>query len=94
MIKLPQLTAYAKAQAWGMAVSFAIALHFANQLNLGLAVYVIGVAASWLAFEFTLGRREPSHLSDAKTLTRALAIGLLLPWFGFLLAYALNALRP
>jgi len=93
-MRLPKLTAYAKAQAFGMAVSFAIALHFANQLGLGLAVYVIGAAASWLAFEFTLGRHEPSHLCDAKTLTRALAIGLALPWGGFLLAFGLNALRP
>ncbi|GAM96529.1 hypothetical protein U91I_00148 [alpha proteobacterium U9-1i] len=93
-MKLPSLTAYAKAQAFGMAVSFAIALHYANQMGLGLAIYVIGAAACWLAFEFIQGRREPSHLSDAKTLTRAMAIGLALPWGGFLLAYLLNALRP
>jgi hypothetical protein len=93
-VKLPKLTAYAKAQLWGMAVGFALALHFANQMGLGLGVFAIGALATWLAFEFTLGPREPSHKTNVGTMVRAIAIGFALPWGGFLLAYALHTMRP
>ncbi len=93
-MKLPKLTAYAKAQAWGMAVGFALALHTANQMALGLGVFMVGVFASWVAFEFTLGPHEPAQKRDAGTMFRAIAIGFALPWGGVLLAYALHAMRP
>jgi hypothetical protein len=94
-MRLPTLSAFAKAQLWGMAVGFALALHFANQMQLGLAIFVLGFLAAWIAWEFTIGVRvaaEPK--SDAPTLARAIATGFFLPWVGFLIAYALHALRP
>lgn len=93
-LRLPHLTAYAKGQLWGMAVGFALALHFANQMGLGLGLFLLGAAACWLGFEFTLGPREPSQKTDTATLARAIAIGFALPWGGFALAYAAHALRP
>lgn len=87
-LQLPKLDGPAKAQLWGLAFSFAIALHFANQMGLSLALYLVGAAASWAAWEFYASRRFVT------TVPIGLASGLAIPWGGFLLAYALEALRP
>ncbi|MGE0596715.1 MAG: hypothetical protein AB7P07_10120 [Hyphomonadaceae bacterium] len=87
-LRLPKLDGPAKAQLWGLAFSFAIALHFANQMGLSLAIYIIGVAASWAAWEAFASRRIVT------TVQIGLLSGLAIPWGGFLLAYGLEALRP
>ena len=87
-VKLPTLDAAAKAQLWGLAFSFALALFVANRMQLGLGLFVIGCGAAWAAWEFLGARRI------ATSVPVALISGLAIPWGGFLLAFALATLRP
>lgn len=96
-MKLPdlrQLPATAKAQAWGLAVSFALALWLTDRLQLSLAAYFLGFLLTWMVWELTVGLKLAARLGqDQRAVIVSLALGLAIPWGGFLLAYALNALR-
>jgi len=92
--RLPQLNAFAKAQLWGMAVGFALALLAVDRLHYGIRLYVVGWLICWVAWEAYFGPRAPSHRSDAKAIWIGIATGFILPWGGFLLAAIAQALRP
>lgn len=92
---LRKLPATAKAQFWGLALSFALGLHFTNQAGYSIGAFVLGFLLAWAAWEMSFGLKLAAKLgSDMRSVAIALAIGLVLPWFGFALAYALYALRP
>ena len=92
---LRKLPATAKAQFWGLALSFALGLHFTNQLGYSIYAFILGFLLAWAAWEMTFGLKLAATLnSDTRSVVIALAIGLALPWFGLLLAYALYAFRP
>ena len=93
-MKRPILNAFAKAQAWGLALGFALGLHFANQLHYGLGIFVIGTAAAWLGWEIILGKTAPSARKDMPALAYGIGAGLAFPLLGFALAALLNWLRP
>jgi len=79
----PRFTAFAKAQAFGLAVGFALALLATDKLGYGVYLFLIATAGAWLAWEFTLGSRAPSHRSDAAALSYGLLTGFAFPWIGF-----------
>lgn len=87
-MKLPKLDGPAKAQLWGLAFSFALALLACDRMGLSLAIYAVGCGLSWAAWEFAGARRFPANVPVG------LVSGLLIPWGGFLLTYGLHALRP
>lgn len=90
-----KLPATAQAQFWGLAFSFALALHFTNQLGYSIYAFILGFLLAWAAWEMSFGLKVAAKLgSDTRSVAIALAIGLALPWFGFLLAYALDTFRP
>lgn len=89
-----RFTPFATAQAFGLALSFALALWAANRLGLGLGVFLIGTVGAWLGWEFLLGRRAPSHRRDAAALAYGLLSGAIFPWIGFGLAALAAWTRP
>jgi hypothetical protein len=93
-VKLPNLNAFAKAQLWGMAVGFALALLATDRLGYGLGLFVVGWLASWLALEFFTAARMPSERKDAAALIIGISSGFATPWGGFLFAALMHALRP
>ncbi|MBL8536958.1 MAG: hypothetical protein JNM59_06100 [Hyphomonadaceae bacterium] len=93
-MKRQVFTPFAKAQAFGLALGFVAALLAVNQLGYGIRLFLIATAAAWLAWEFLLGPRAPSHKSDARSLLYGGAMGFAFPWVGFLAAAAAEWLRP
>ena len=91
-LRLPHLTPVAKGQLWGMLVGFALAWLAIDRMELSYSIFFIGFAAAWVASEFYLARRLTG--TDAKSVVIAVITGLAFPWAGWLLAFALNALRP
>lgn len=89
-----RFTPFAKAQAFGLAVGFALALFVSNRLSYGLGLFLIGTAAAWLGWEFLFGKTAPSARSDARALAYALATGFAFPWIGFALAALAALARP
>ena len=89
-----RFTPFAKAQAFGLAVGFALALWTANRLGYGLNVFLIGTAGAWLAWEFLFGKSAPSARSDTRALAYALAAGFAFPWIGFALTALAALARP
>ncbi len=81
-MKSPAFTPFAKAQAFGLTLGFALALLTLLQLKLDLRLFLIASAGVWLAWEFLLGPRAPSHKSDFVSLAYALATGFTFPWAG------------
>ncbi len=91
----PQIfTAFAKAQAFGIAFGFALALHVRNQTGLSLGLFVIGASAAWLAWEMLLGPHAPSARSDTAALSYGLLSGFAFPWIGLGLAALLAWAAP
>jgi|CXWL01.1.fsa_nt_gi hypothetical protein len=83
----PQIfTAFAKAQAFGLALGFALALHVRNVTGLSLGLFAFGAAGAWLAWEMLLGPRAPSARSDMAALSYGLLSGFAFPWVGLGLA--------
>ncbi len=93
-MNLPKLNAFAKAQAWGLALGFALALHFTNRLHYGLGVFVIGTAAAWLGWEMLLGKTAPSASTDARAMAYGIGTGLAFPGLGFALGALVAWARP
>jgi hypothetical protein len=85
-MKFPQLNAFAKAQAWGLAVGFALALWTADKLSYSVGIFILGTAAAWIGWEFFLGPRAPSHRTDIPAMVYGITSGFVLPWAGFGLA--------
>lgn len=79
-------TAFAKAQAAGLALGFASALWATLSTNVGVRIFLIATAGAWLAWEFTLGPRAPSHETSPRALSYAALTGFAFPWIGFALA--------
>lgn len=91
---LRKLPAAAKAQAWGLAVSFALGLLATERLDYSLAAFVLGFLLTWVIWELTYGLKLGAKLgNDTRSISIALALGLLIPWGGFFFAYVLNAMR-
>lgn len=67
-------------------MGFALALLATDRLGYGLYLFVIATAGAWLAWEFTLGPRAPSHRGDLAALAYGLITGFAFPWIGFALA--------
>lgn len=93
-MRLPAFPPFAQAQAFGLAVGFALALWLADRLNLGLGLFVVGTAGAWIGWEFLFGKTAPSARSDAPALVYALASGVLFPWIGFAFAALAAWARP
>ena len=91
MSRRPILDAAAKAQLWGLAVSFALSFLLAYRMELGLGLYVIGAGLTWMVWEFFWGRQLAA---GAHAVPAALMSGLAIPWGGFALAFAVEHLRP
>jgi len=87
-------TAFARAQALGLAIGLASALWATIAADVGIRLFLIATGAAWLLWEFTLGRTAPSGRDDAAALAYAAAIGFACPWIGFALTFALNRLQP
>ena len=58
---------------------------------MGLNLYVIGFAATWLGWEFLFGR---SFALGRHAVIAALLSGLAIPWGGVLLAWTVATIRP
>ena len=96
-LKLPdlrKLPAFAKAQAWGLAVGFALAWLAVDKLHLNFWAMALGLFASWIGWEFLFARSAPSARTDIRALSYGLATGLAFPWIGVALAALLDYLRP
>jgi hypothetical protein len=93
-MKLPSLNAFGKAQLWGMAVGFALALLATDRLGYGLGLFVVGWLGTWLASEYFFARHMPSERKDAAAMAIGVLTGFATPWGGFLLAALMHALRP
>lgn len=93
-MRLPKLNAFAKAQLWGMAVGFALALLATDKSGVGLPLYFLGWLGAWVAWEFVFGRHAPSERKDIPALSYGIASGFLLPWVGFALAALAALARP
>jgi hypothetical protein len=85
-LKRSFFTAFAKAQAAGIALGFALALWATLQTGYGVRLFLVATAAAWLAWEFLLGPRAPSHQTDKRALAYAFGAGFAFPWIGFGLA--------
>lgn len=96
-VKLPdlrQLPATAKAQAWGLAASFALALWVSDKMGLSLSAYFLGFLGTWVAWEMLFGLTLSARLGQGmRAVVISLLLGLVIPWGGFAFAYALYALR-
>jgi hypothetical protein len=92
-VKLPVLSPTAKAQLWGMAVGFALALYVTYRLGLGLPLFFVGWIGAWIGGEMLFGARLIGR-SDAKAIALALASGFAFPWFGLAVAALGEYLRP
>jgi hypothetical protein len=96
-VKIPdlrQLPATAKAQAWGLLVSFALALSASDHLGLSLPAYFLGFLGTWVAWEMLFGLKLGARLgNDTRSIALCILLGLIIPWGGFVFAYALYALR-
>jgi hypothetical protein len=96
-MKLPdlrRLPAFAKAQAWGLAVGFALAWLTIDKLHLSFWGMIGGMIASWLMWEFMFGKSAPSARSDIPALAYGVATGFIFPWIGVALAALLEYARP
>lgn len=91
---LPKLNAFAKAQLWGMALGFALALWSTDKLGLGLPLFFLGWLGAWVAWEFLFGRTAPSERKDMPAIIYGIVSGFILPWFGLALAAGFAYLRP
>ena len=90
-MKLPHLDAAAKAQLWGLLVSAGLSFLLLRRMGLGVREYAIGAGLVWAVWELAAG----SRLARSKHAVPAgLVSGLAIPWGGFVLAWALDALRP
>ncbi len=96
-MKLPdlrQLPATAKAQAWGLAVGFALALLATDRMGLSVPAFFLGFAGTWAVWETLFGLKLGARMTNTtRWIALCIALGLMLPWGGFLFAYALSALR-
>lgn len=91
---LRKLPATAKAQAWGLAVSFALALLATDKLGYSIAAFFLGFLLTWVGWEMVYGLKLAARLgADMRSIVICIALGLAIPWGGFLFAYALNELR-
>jgi hypothetical protein len=90
-LKLPLLDAAAKAQLWGLLVSVGLSVLLLRRMELGLREYAIGAGLVWVIWELAAGSRLARGMHAVPA---ALLSGLAIPWGGFLLAWALAALRP
>jgi len=84
-MRLPRLSATAKAQLWGMCVGGATAFYATYKLEYGLAIFAVGWLIAWIAGEMLFGKRLIAH-SDAKAIALAVVSGIAFPWVGFALA--------
>jgi hypothetical protein len=84
-MRLPRLSATAKAQAWGMCVGGATAFYATYALQYGLGVFLAGWLLAWIAGEMVFGKRLIG-VSDARAIALGVASGVAFPWLGFALA--------
>ncbi len=91
---LRKLPAFAKAQAWGLAVGFALAWLTIDKLQLNFWAMILGLAASWFGWEFLFARSAPSARTDVAAMAYGIATGFAFPWLGVALAGLLAYLRP
>lgn len=53
---------------------------------MGVRIFLVASALAWLAWEFFLGPRAPSHEATLRALSYGALTGFLFPWIGFGLA--------
>lgn len=92
-MRLPVLTAIAKAQLFGMAVGFALGLLACERLELSYPIFIIGFLAAWAASEPFLAKRLTGR-SDTAAIVIGVASGFSFPWIGVAAAWLLLAMRP
>ena len=93
-MRLPKLNAFAKAQLWGMAVGFALAMLATDKSGFGLPLFFFGWLAAWAAWEWFFAKSAPSERKDLPAMAYGIASGMVLPWVGFLLAALVAMARP
>lgn len=92
-MRLPDLSAIAKAQLFGMAVGFALGLLACERLELSYPIFVIGFLAAWAASEPFLAKRLTGR-SDQRAIAIGVLSGFLFPWAGVAAAWLLLMMRP
>lgn len=92
-MRLPQLSATAKGQLWGLLVGGSTAFLVVSRTNLSLGLFLVGSAAAWVLGEKLFGARL-IHQSDTKAIALAVVSGLAFPWVGVAFAYGFTLLRP
>lgn len=85
-MKARAFTAFAKAQALGLALGFSSALWATLATGVGVRIFLVASALAWAGWEFFLGPRAPSHSKTPGALLYAGATGFAFPWAGFGLA--------
>jgi len=93
-MRLPKLNAFAKAQLWGMAVGFALALLATDKSGFGLPLFFFGWLGAWVTWEFFFAKNAPSERKDVSALSYGIVSGFVLPWVGFVLAALVALARP
>ncbi len=91
---LRKLPAFAKAQAWGLLVGFALAWLTVDKLHMNFWAMALGLCASWIGWEFVFARSAPSTRTDVAAMAYGIATGFAFPWIGVALAALLDYLRP
>ena len=91
---LRKLPAFAKAQAWGLCVGFALAWLAIDKLHLNFWAMIAGLAASWIGWEFLFAKSAPSTRTDIAAMAYGIATGFAFPWAGVALAALLDYLHP
>ena len=91
-LRLPHLTAVAKAQLWGMGVGLGTALLATERMGLSYGIFFVISAAAWVASERYLAPRLIGK--EPKILALAIASGISFFWIGWLAAFLLQQLRP
>jgi hypothetical protein len=79
-------TAFAKAQAFGLIVGFALALWATLATGVGLRIFLMVTVLAWIGWEMRFGRHAPSKRTDMGALSYGLFSGFAFPWIGFVLA--------
>ena len=91
-LRLPTLTAFGKAQLFGMALGGLATAPFVLSWNFSLRTYLGGWVAAWVATEFAFGMRLMAHAKDNLAwFAIAAAMGAVAPATGLLIAVLTKA---
>ncbi|MEZ6023821.1 MAG: hypothetical protein R3C16_10515 [Hyphomonadaceae bacterium] len=93
-MRLPKFPPFAQAQAAGLVLGLIVWLWALFQHDYSLRIFLIVTAGAWVAWEYFLGRRAPSHSATPRALIYGFASGFAFPGVGFALSALAAFLRP